>query len=260
MLENEKSKIKERNIGLEILRVLLCFWVLLFHFLHKSNNKILNTLLIKKFHVPCFFFISFFYFFPIVADKNIYKMKLRLERLFIPFILWPSFIWSFNNIIYLTFNKNRIGRLLSIEELTLQILTGRKFMIQLWFLFHLLFLSIIFFILSYLYHVLFFLSINLIATLFYVFQYFRYNYFYNNYKDCIAHSLGHFISSFPIAVTAFNLYKIKFIRYLEIKKNIFSIIIFLILLLIFVYGRANTYDGIDKNIFASVAFSVFNIY
>ena len=149
-------------------------------------------------------------------------MKLRLERLFIPFILWPSFIWSFNNIIYLTFNKNRIGRLLSIKELTLQILTGRKFMIHLWFLFHLLFLSIIFFILSYLYQALFFLSINLIAILFYILQYFKYNYFYNNYKDCIAHSIGHFISSFPIAVTAFNLYKIKFIRYFQIKKKNFD--------------------------------------
>ena len=91
MIQTKKKKI-ERNIGLEILRMLLCFWVVLFHSINHSNDFILNYIVKKKFHVPCFFFISFYYFFPIIKDRNSTKMKLRLERLSLPYFIWPVFI------------------------------------------------------------------------------------------------------------------------------------------------------------------------
>ena len=39
MLKNGEKKINNRNLGIELLRVILCFWVLSFHCL--NNNKII---------------------------------------------------------------------------------------------------------------------------------------------------------------------------------------------------------------------------
>ena len=58
-----KLKRFNRNLGLEIQRMLLCFWVLLFHSIKHSDWAILDYILHLKFHVPCFFFYHFIIFF-----------------------------------------------------------------------------------------------------------------------------------------------------------------------------------------------------
>ena len=76
---------KNINYGLELLRMLLCFWVVLYHFLKKSDNKLILSFKKKMFHVPSFFFISFYFLFPIINRRKTNKMILRLERLLIPY-------------------------------------------------------------------------------------------------------------------------------------------------------------------------------
>lgn len=260
MFKRTKAKNFERNIGLQILRVLLhfklCFWVLIFHFIRKTNSFTLNFILHKKFHVPCFFFISFYYLFPIIRDRNSDKMKIRLKRLFVPYIIWPVFIWCFNNLLYLIFEKNRFGRILSFKELKLQLITGRMFLIQFWYLFNLLFLSILFFIIYIVNRYIFFIFIYLNFILCFFIQYYDYNYIYTTFKDSIAFSVGHFIISFPLAVTAFSFNtNNKIIQYLEIGRYIFLILILIILFFLFTYGTPNTYYGMDK-----ILFSLFTFY
>jgi fucose 4-O-acetylase-like acetyltransferase len=259
MLQRFISKKSERNIGLEILRMLLCFWVVLFHCVNYSESIILKNFLEKKFHVPCFFFISFYYFYPIIRDRNSYKMKIRLERLFVPYIIWPFFIWCFNNLLYLHTKRNRFGRMLTFRELKLQLITGRVFFIQLWFLFNLLFLSIFFFIISFLNGNTFFIFINFICILCILIQYLSYNYYFSRFKDCIAHSVGHFVISFPLAVTAFCLNKINLIQYFENNGNKYLLFLLIIIVLLFVYGAPNTYYGIDKNLFSLITFYLFHL-
>ena len=101
---NKNSKVKRRNVGLELLRALLCFWVIIFHFLISTNN-IASSVKRKRYHVPCFFFISFFYLYPAIKDKNIAKMKLRLQRLLIPYLIWPFIIFIINNALFLLFKN-----------------------------------------------------------------------------------------------------------------------------------------------------------
>ena len=260
MYKSINLKKPEKNVGLEILRVLLCFWVVLFHCINHSDNIALNFILKKKFHVPCFFFISFYYIFPIIREKNSFKMKLRLERLFVPYIIWPSFIWSLNNLLYMVFNKNRFGRILSLNELKLQLITGRIFVIQLWYLFNLLFFTIFFFIFSFLGKYIFIIGIILIGIICYIIQYLDNDYkLFQVYKDSISHSVGHFIISFPIAVLAFITNKINTIHYLEILRYKSLIFIFIIILFIFFNGAPNTYNGIDKNFFSFLVFVFFHL-
>ena len=75
------------NLGIEILRMILCFWIITLHF--GGNNiqkyKILRTL----YHVPTFMLISFYFSYKTIISNDIIKYKNRLERLLIPYIIWP---------------------------------------------------------------------------------------------------------------------------------------------------------------------------
>jgi len=256
MLKSIKPKINERNIGLQVLRMLLCLWVVLFHCLIRHEFIEYKYMKEKKFHVPSFFFLSFFYFYPVIKDRNPFKMKSRLERLFIPFIIWPTFIWLTNNIFYFFLKKSLFRREFLFKELIIQFITGRKFYTPLWFIFNLIFFSIFFFIISkILNETIFFIFMILIGIICYVFQYNRFIYnFFKNYTGCIAFSVGHFVTSFPIAITALTFNKINIIQYFEINRYKSLFIIFSILPIIFLNGIPNTYEGIEKNLFSLFAF------
>ena len=257
--------LKNKNNGLELLRMFLCFWVVLFHSLRISDSNLILNFKKKMFHVPSFFFISFYFLFPIIQNRNIDRMALRLERLLIPYIFWPLITWCMSNLFFLIFKKSRFDRLLTLYELLKQLIIGRKFYGQFWFLFNLLFFTIIFFILSILLEENNLLQITkTIAIISYILQYSTYNYiFFDNYRECISHSIGHFVETFPIAITAFLLYsydipnKLKKVR----NKTIFYCILgnyfiykYKIFMDITIYGRKYNYNGFDKNIFALLSF------
>ena len=256
---------KNINYGLELLRMLLCFWVVLFHFLRKSDNKQILNFRKKMFHVPSFFFISFYFLFPIIDKRKTNKMTRRLERLLIPYFFWPSFTWCINNLSFLKFKKSKFNRLLTSYDLFEQLITGRTFFVHFWFLFNLLILTIIFFILSILFELNIFLKITqVIGIVSYILQYSTYNYiFFDNYKDCISHSIGHFVESFPLAITAFILYKFNIPNRLIIARytTIFYCILgnyfiynYEIFMKIKRYGLTYSYNGFEKNIFALLSF------
>ena len=104
------KKKPKRLIGIEILRTFLCFRIVLLHY-YSSNNNFINKLRKKNlFQVPCFFFISFYFFYPIISTKNILKMIMRLERLFIPYYIYScKFIYSFI-LMKLNVHENRNSR------------------------------------------------------------------------------------------------------------------------------------------------------
>ena len=83
LLKNETPKILNRNLGLELLRVILCFLVILFHYLRIENEYLKNIIKIKIFHVPTFIFISFYFLYENLCERNINKIKSRFKRLLI---------------------------------------------------------------------------------------------------------------------------------------------------------------------------------
>ena len=258
-------KLNNKNYGLELLRMILCFWVVLFHCIRKINNNIILNFKRKMFHVPSFFFISFFFLFPVLKRRNASKMIVRLQRLSISYFFWPLITWCFNNILFFNYKKSRFHRFLTLYELLEQWIIGRKFFVQFWFLFNLLFFTIIFFILSISFEMKFFFKISeVLAILSYILQYSKYNYIYfDHFKDCISHSIGHFVESFPIAITAFILYfndilnKLLPYKYTVIFYCVlgnFFILKYGIFSSIEIYGRTYNYNGLDKNIFSLFSF------
>lgn len=260
--------INEKNYGLEILRMILCFWVLCFHCLKESNNNIILSFKRKMFHVPSFFFISFYFLFPVIKSRNINKMRQRLIRLSISYIFWPLITFSFNNILFLLKIKSRYKRFLLLKELIMQWIFGRKFYVQFWFLFNLLFFTIMFFIQIFILKINNFLIFTqIIAITSYFLQYSKYNYiFFDNYSNCISHSIGHFVESYPIASSAFTLSELNVLTRLEnITRSQNIIILYCLIAIFFIfkydifmdienYGHTYNYNGIDKNIFSLIIF------
>lgn len=92
-----------------------------------TSNKILIFLRhAAVFYVPTFFIISYYFSYNILFKKNILKMKLRLIRILIPYFLWPILFLLLNNIYK---NKYKI----TIRDLFVQLLTGKRIHIVFWF-------------------------------------------------------------------------------------------------------------------------------
>ena len=177
--KNRLDNVKIINLGIEILRVILCFWVLSFHSLKKEsiNYFLFYITKTKFFHVPCFSFISFYFSYNIFIDRNIIKAKKRLERLLIPYIIWPLIIFSVENLSNAKF-------IISWNQLKVQILIGRQFMIPLWYLFSMIILTIFFFILSSIFKNHFLFAILMLLIFAYKVQYSHfYRNFLNEYKN-----------------------------------------------------------------------------
>ena len=98
--ENRRKQIYKRNIGIEILRMFLCFRIIILHY-YSSDNRFILKLKWNRFQVPCFFFISFYFLYPIIFTRNIRKFKLRLERLL---ILWFHFNLIFFTLLFFIFS------------------------------------------------------------------------------------------------------------------------------------------------------------
>ena len=143
------SKPKKIYLGIEILRTLLCFWIVLFHC---SNYKKKHYKYFwRLFHVPTFFVISFYFYYPLLHKRMIEKIKMRFQRLAIPYFLWPILIFFLNNIKIKAFVIEKLAKKISLKDLFTQIILGKGFHGVFWFQNNLIFLSLCFSILSFLF-------------------------------------------------------------------------------------------------------------
>ena len=256
-----KNKNKNINLGLEILRVLLSFWVLVHHCGEVKNKTFRKYLFNGAFHVPTFIIISFYFSFKIIKNKNINKLKERLERLFFPYIIWPIIIWILNNILYLIFG---LDKRLEIRHLIMQFIIGRPYQYVLWYQFNIILITIFFSILSFIFHKNFLLLLQIIGLLSYILQYSLYNYvFFQKYTYYIYHSAGLIIEIFPIAVTGLSLSSIEIIQLFNGNSSNAISLSFLSLYIIkkyniFVSIKGNFYPGIILNVSAIFLFIIFS--
>ena len=236
------------NLGIEILRMILCFWIIAFHFggtQNKTKYKILKTF----FHVPTFMIISFYYSYKLYIPNNILKIKQRLERLLIPFIIIP--IIQFGIILILEYpiiNKKEL-----FSNLILQYLTGYAIIVPLWFLHILLIFTILFEIIFLLFFKKYLLILQILSIISYWFQYSEINYKIFNKFQLHLRSVSHLAEMIPIAVTGITIGYIKLLDLL--KKDRIKSMAFCLIILYFIYNynifgefKGFPYSGIRQNI------------
>jgi fucose 4-O-acetylase-like acetyltransferase len=153
------------NYSLELLRLLLSFWVILYH-CHRTVYKFKG-----KFHVPTFMIMSFYFYYNTLKAKNIPKMKQRIERIVIPYIIWPIFIFIFDHTLFKIYRFSLFTTLISLRDIIFQLIFGSNYHPIFYYQFILIILTLLFNIISFLFnkYLIFILQILLIVA--YIFQY-----------------------------------------------------------------------------------------
>ena len=249
------------NAFFSLLRIYTSFLVVNAHCFKPQislyKNKFKLKLLKSFIHVPIFYIMSFYFCYNLISTKNIPKIKLRFERIVIPYFIWPIFIFLINNYLLNFISK------ISLNDLLLQLLYGHKYNPVFWFQYDLIIVTIIFSISSLLFYKfsIFFL-INLEIISFY-FQYSNNNYIlFSNLPFYKKYTLGRFAEIIPYCVSGYIFGYLK-ISIISKKFRFTYIYIFFILLLffikynIFAYVQGFSYQGFKLY---AISLSVFIIF
>lgn len=268
--DNNKKEISNKkvfNYGFALLKTILSFFVIISHNFKKNttNNTIILTIANNSIpHVPSFFLMSFY-----LMTNNLLKMSFhlllkRLERLLIPYIIWPIIIWIINNSLL---NKYNEKALYSYNLLKLQFLYGYGYIPQFWFLWNLVLITILFYIIIFFFRKNYLFIFNLILIVSYQLQYS--NYCYNNIflklPNYNRYSISRLFGMLPLASTGliFGSYgAINFIQNNSKKSLILLIIIYNLInkYHVFANQRNGNYYGIDLNIKAICIISIFSLF
>ena len=216
---------KKKNYGLEILRMIMSFWIVLNHLYKPKNKQIDNIIIRHRFHVPTFFIISFYFLNYSLSIRKIIKFGERLERLLIPYILYPILTFFIFNYLFIFFNFYSLKS--SLYQLITQFLVGRGICGTLWFHFNLIIITIFFFIFSLIFNKNYLSFLQILGVISYLIQFSQINYkFFIRYSDIITFSVGYFAETVPLAVTGLSISSIDIIKSSYFKKrNLFIMIL-----------------------------------
>ena len=258
----KKTEVKTKiNLGIAILRFILCFWIVLIHCSHvkKQHAQYLN----KEFHVPTFILISFFFYFPMFNGKIVNKIISRFQRLLIPYLIWPFIVLIINNIVLSGCKYGYTLKHVTIKDIFIQILIGCKIHAIFWFQFNLLFLSLFLTLIAFLFNktVLKVIIFSGIISFFLHISKLSYNFFIK-YEKFFGMNMGSLIELLPMAVmgsiisSKYNALKVK---YCSIYS--YFVLAFVIFILfqynIFIYQPGFRYPNVSMNIFASTNLFLF---
>ena len=252
----------EYNLGIQILRVFLSFMVVMDHFY--NPDKLKKYIFFLYYHIPSFFLISFYFAYNLFSSFNIQKIKLRIERLLIPYIIWSIIGFILRNIYFYAFNSKNSH---NFKALIKHIITGHILNLALWYMAILIFTTIVFVIIIFLFKKNYLLIFHILTIIAYISQYSGLNYYINKeYLDvhaCL--TFGRFAEAFPNAVTGFTFASFNIIEKLKkyrIKSIFYSLVILIMISKynVFVSIQTFKYGNIRLNIAASCLFIIFSLF
>lgn len=227
---------KKLNVGIQILRMLFSFHILVFHCINKKlySNKIINFIIGNvEIDLTVFFIISFYYSNHTFISKNIVKIKQRFYRLLIPFIIWPLIFFITHNLsYYLNGEKNYFKSYL----LYYQFLVGNGINIVFWFQCHLIILSILFLIVIFASNRKSFIVLTIIGVSSHIFISSNYYKKHFSYDTILIYSVRKLPFSYIYSLYGFILFNLNgFLNFKKYKIKIFFI--FLIVFCLYIYHR-----------------------
>lgn len=256
------KRLNELNIGIRILRIFLSFMVVIDHFY--NWKKLHKYYYILYYHIPSFFLISFYFTYKTLISFNIKKIKLRLERLLIPYFSWSIISWLIR-IFYYYIMKKKCSH--SLKDFIANLINGHIFNVVLWFQNILILLTFKFLIIIYLFRNNYLTIFQLLLIISYILQYSGANYkFFNNFYRHTSSTFGRLFEALPNAVTGFFLALIDIINLINNKKKskksfIFSLLFLILISKYEVFAEIKTfkYGGIRLNLGAFCIFISFSL-
>lgn len=230
-----KKSGQDYNYGIALLKMLMCFEVVLIHFwIMPATNYLVPFSMMKEFAVPVFMFLSFYFVENSFLIKDHSKTKKRIWRVVFPQIGWSILYWLF---FYVTQTHSCLK--ITFNDLLWQLLTGHspKLNPTMWFQIVLIFLTLLFVLtfqfLSRLKGLLFIIVITLLSLFI---QYSGLNLkFFDSLRFELKYPLGRISEMIPYASIGF------FVAYYDVynrlKKNrlLFIFLFGLAILLLFKY-------------------------
>ena len=259
--KNDTGKI---NIGLQFLRMICSFFIVLCHFykFHHYNKIIYNK---NSYYIIIFFYMSFYFSYNTLASRNISKIKLRFIKMLTPYIGWPLLLYLKDKFDHYYYKERLIHR---FKHLYYQIIVGCKIYGIFWFLFVLIFIHLFFTLIIFIFKKIH-LFILFISNIF-IYYFFYSNYasilIFNKYKKVpVHHSIKPILEFFVFAFTGFYLASIQFINKLY-KCRIIAFLISNFSLFIYIKYYNNyfkkmikIYKGIIRIILVTFIFIIFSM-
>ena len=232
---NSINQNKELNIGIRILRIFLSFMVVIDHFYNRKIVKKYSYII--YYHIPCFFLISFFFTYRTLISFNISKIKIRFERLLIPYFCWSLIAWIKRNLYYYIRKRKFIY---SIKDFSISLINGHILNVVLWFQNILILVTLLFLIIIFLFKKKYLFIFKLLYLLSYILQYSGINYFFflKNFSTHSRSTFGRFFEAIPltiilILITKYQIFsEINNFKYGGLRLNLAAFCIFIIFSLI----------------------------
>lgn len=236
------------NYGLELLRTLMCFEVVLCHFWDTSNSSSILLIfnILRNYAVPVFMFMSFY-----LMQKNFVKKDKnyafnRIWKLILPQIVWSVVYF----IIYFVFGLILNVKLVNgIQDLFWQIFTGHSPVLNetMWFQTNIIIISIIFFAFFYFFNEKKALIMIVVLSLICIFlQYSEINYnLFSTLRYEVKYSFGRLAETFPIATLGVVVSRYNLITLVK-KSNWINLLIWGGLTLLFI-SLERTYLSVSSD-------------
>ena len=266
--KKQKNEGIEFNIGLAILRPILAFFVIITHFYNSYLAKGYWKLIFIKterlhFHVRIFFIMAFYFSYKTIISNDSKKILNRLERLCIPYFLWPAIIYYLNNKLLIKYKRNI--KIITYENLKMQYLFGDIFIPTFWYQWDLILITLLFILIVLIFksHYNFILIILCIQS--FIYQYNGKNYQHFRYKKNGLYTLGRILEMLPCSVIGFNIAFSGILNFL--KKHRFKAIIifayfsyFLAYYDIFTSKAGFNYNGFKMYFVSILLFIIFALF
>ena len=217
---------KDINIGIQILRMIYCFLVVVVHF-GKADRALYNfSWVYIDFYVTSFFLISFYFSYNTFSSRYIVKIKERFLRLLFPYILWPILIYIRHN-----FDNIKQGRITEniLKRFYIQYLLGNNIHGILWFLFNLILITLFICIIIFMFKDYHMYALYVVFILVTIYNYTKFhNEFMNSFhRSPIQHSLEIINETIIFSITGCILASFDLLNCL-IKLNKYIFIFFLL--------------------------------
>ena len=158
---------------------------------------------ILYYHIPTFFVLSFYFTYHTFATYNISKIKLRFERIVIPYFVWSIICW----LLFIYYYKFKRKCPHKIYDLFSGLLNGHSLNLTFWFQVILVLTSLIMAIFVLFFREKYLLILNFWLAFSYILQYsgLNYNFFLIHYDSHYSATYSRFFNTFPNSICGFFL-------------------------------------------------------
>lgn len=222
---------KEYNLGLAILRAIMCFMVVLCHFWDANDAKGILRIFrwARDASVHVFMMMSFMFVQNTLVEHNTDKIKKRFERLLIPQVGWAVIYWAIYKLIDIIFDAQLVN---GITDLIWQILWGHspRLNATMWYQADLIYLTILFLLVIIIFKRNYSIILWILGAVALFMQYSGINLIFDGWRYELKYPIGRFFEMLPMAVVGFMvvsnqiLEKLKENRCLSIGMSVFTII------------------------------------